>query len=57
MAAGLVLEFHGVGKSLYDTVNAKLGIDMETGTGDWPPGRLQVRSISWTWPPAGHWAT
>ena len=40
MAAGLVLEFQGVGKILYDTVNAKLGIDMETGTGDWPPGLL-----------------
>jgi hypothetical protein len=40
MAEGLILEFDGVGRSDYDAVNAQLGLDPETGAGDWPPGLL-----------------
>jgi hypothetical protein len=38
MAYGIVLEFENVGKAQYDAVNAKLGIDMAKGAGDWPAG-------------------
>ena len=38
MAAGVILEFEGVTKKEYDAVNAALGIDQETGEGDWPDG-------------------
>jgi hypothetical protein len=38
MAEGLILEFSGVGKAEYESVNGKLGIDMNNGTGDWPDG-------------------
>jgi hypothetical protein len=38
MAEGLILEFQGVGKAEYEAVNGKLGIDPNTGKGDWPPG-------------------
>ena len=40
MAEGLILEFEGFGKETYDAVNANLGIDQETGTGDWPAGLI-----------------
>jgi hypothetical protein len=40
MAEGLILEFTGVDPSLYAAVNAQLGIDVETGAGDWPDGLL-----------------
>jgi hypothetical protein len=38
MAYGLVLEFTDVSRKQYDAVNEKLGIDMESGKGDWPAG-------------------
>jgi hypothetical protein len=38
MAFGIVLEFASVTKQQYDAVNEKLGIDMASGTGDWPAG-------------------
>ena len=38
MAAGLILEFEGVTMKEYDAVNAALGIDTKSGTGDWPDG-------------------
>jgi hypothetical protein len=38
VAAGLILEFEGVGREQYQAVNAELGIDMESGEGDWPAG-------------------
>ncbi len=40
MADALILEFTGIGKSEYDAVNEKLGIDMTNGSGDWPRGLL-----------------
>jgi hypothetical protein len=40
MAAGLILEFEGVTLKEYKAVNAALGIDMETGEGDWPDGLI-----------------
>jgi hypothetical protein len=40
MAAGLILEFDGVGRNEYEAVNRALGIDMNTGAGDWPAGLL-----------------
>jgi hypothetical protein len=40
MAAGLILEFDGIGGEEYAAVNARLGIDMSTGAGDWPAGLL-----------------
>ena len=39
MPAQLILEFEGVTTTEYDAVNAVLGIDPATGTGDWPDGR------------------
>ena len=38
MPAGVILEFEGVTKKEYDAVNSALGIDYETGEGDWPDG-------------------
>jgi hypothetical protein len=38
MAEGLILEFEGVGREQYKAVNAQLGIDMDSGQGDWPAG-------------------
>jgi hypothetical protein len=35
---GLILEFDGFGADTYEKVNDALGIDMETGEGDWPEG-------------------
>jgi hypothetical protein len=40
MAAGLILEFDGFGIETYERVNERLGIDMESGEGDWPQGLL-----------------
>ena len=34
----LILEFEGFGEETYDQVNADLGIDSQTGEGDWPAG-------------------
>ena len=38
MAEGLILEFEGVGREQYEAINGRLGIDMESGQGDWPAG-------------------
>jgi hypothetical protein len=40
MAELFVLEFEGFDKELYGKVNEILGIDMQSGEGDWPPGLL-----------------
>jgi hypothetical protein len=40
MADGLILEFDGFDKRTYERVNELLGIDMESGQGDWPEGLL-----------------
>jgi hypothetical protein len=40
MAAGVILEFEGVSTKEYDAVNAALGIDSQTGEGDWPDGLI-----------------
>ncbi|HUY66586.1 MAG TPA: hypothetical protein VMV06_07195 [Acidimicrobiales bacterium] len=38
MAAELILEFEGVTTKEYHAVNKELGIDPESGEGDWPDG-------------------
>jgi hypothetical protein len=38
MSDALVLEFSGVSAAQYREVNAILGIDPESGAGDWPDG-------------------
>ena len=40
MAEGLILEFDGVGREQYDAVSGRLGIDMDSGQGDWPAGMV-----------------
>jgi hypothetical protein len=40
MAEGLILEFDGFGVETYRRVNELLGIDMDSGDGDWPPGLI-----------------
>ena len=40
MAYAIALEFTDVDVKQYDAVNEKLGIDMASGTGDWPAGLL-----------------
>jgi hypothetical protein len=40
MADGLILEFDGFGVEKYKQVNGLLGIDMESGDGDWPAGMV-----------------
>ena len=40
MPEALILEFEGIGRTEYDQVNEKLGIDMATGAGEWPAGLL-----------------
>lgn len=40
MAEGLILEFDGFGVERYKQVNELLGIDMDSGEGDWPAGML-----------------
>jgi hypothetical protein len=38
MAEGLILEFDGLSAGDYQRVNELLGIEMESGEGDWPAG-------------------
>jgi hypothetical protein len=38
MAELLILEFDGVDENDYARVNAQLGLDVDTGAGDWPAG-------------------
>src|SRR2546429_8672466 len=40
MPEALILEFTGIGEAEYGAVNKQLGIDMQTGQGDWPAGML-----------------
>lgn len=40
MSEALILEFAGLNDADYAAVNGNLGIDMETGKGDWPSGML-----------------
>jgi hypothetical protein len=40
MAEAIILEFEGRGIDDYNRVNEALGLDMETGGGDWPEGLL-----------------
>jgi hypothetical protein len=40
MPETLILEFAGLNDADYAAVNGNLGIDMETGQGDWPSGLL-----------------
>ena len=40
MPEALILEFTGVNEAEYAAVNKHLGIDMQTGQGDWPAGLL-----------------
>ena len=40
MADALILEFEGFGAETYERVNGLLGIDMQSGEGDWPDGLL-----------------
>jgi hypothetical protein len=40
MAEGLILEFDGVNRDHYNAVNGHLGIDPESGEGDWPAGLI-----------------
>jgi len=40
MPEALILQFDGIGPAEYEAVNAKLGIDMASGSGDWPAGLL-----------------
>jgi hypothetical protein len=40
MAFGLILEFDGIGREVYDAVNRNLGIDTTRPSGDWPPGLI-----------------
>ncbi|MGH3176515.1 MAG: hypothetical protein ACRDPF_21960 [Streptosporangiaceae bacterium] len=38
MPEALILEFTGVSEAEYAAVNKHLGIDVQTGQGDWPAG-------------------
>jgi hypothetical protein len=40
MAELLILEFEGVNEADYRRVSAQLGIDVETGEGDWPAEQI-----------------
>ncbi len=40
MVAQLILEFDGVTEKEYEATNAALGIDMDSGKGDWPDGLI-----------------
>jgi hypothetical protein len=40
MAQGLILEFDGLDRDTYIAVNGHLGIDPNSGEGDWPTGML-----------------
>lgn len=45
MADALILEFDGLGAEDYERVNGNLGIDMQSGEGDWPEG-LQMHTAA-----------
>lgn len=51
MAEAIILEFEGLGPEDYRRVNEELGIDMDSGEGDWPAG-LMTHSGAGT---AGGW--
>ena len=38
MSEGIIIEFDGIGRAHYDAVNAAMGIDPDSGEGDWPAG-------------------
>ncbi len=38
MSDALILQFEGVTADQYNAVNTNLGIDPQTGSGDWPDG-------------------
>ena len=40
MPEALILEFDGLGEAEYAAVSKHLGIDMNTGQGDWPAGLM-----------------
>jgi hypothetical protein len=40
MAELLILEFEGVSEEDYRRVSAQLGIDVDTGKGDWPAEQI-----------------
>jgi hypothetical protein len=40
MVAEIILEFDDVTKEHYDAVNAALGLDPQTGKGEWPDGLI-----------------
>jgi hypothetical protein len=40
MADALILEFDGLDRANYEAVNGHLGIDMDSGEGDWPDGLI-----------------
>jgi len=40
MAELLILEFEGVSEADYRRVSSLLGIDVDTGKGDWPAGQI-----------------
>ncbi len=40
MAELLILEFEGVSEADYRRVNDQLGLDPDTGNGEWPPGLI-----------------
>jgi hypothetical protein len=40
MAELLILEFEALDEGIYEQVNKILGIDMDSGEGDWPAGLL-----------------
>lgn len=40
MALGMILEFEGVSREVYEAVNRSLGLDTTKPTGHWPPGLL-----------------
>ena len=46
MSEAIILEFAGIGADKYREVNAALGIDPDTGEGDWPAGLLSHTGAS-----------
>jgi hypothetical protein len=46
MSEAIILEFSGVDAAKYREVNATLGIDPDTGEGDWPAGLLSHTGAS-----------
>ncbi len=53
MAELFVLEFEGFDKEMYRKVNEALGIDMDSGEGDWPKGSSSTRRDA---PPTAGWS-